>query len=196
MITSIRGILTEISPTNITIESSGIGYGILIPLSSFDKLPKIGSECKILTYLHVREDILQLFGFMTHEERDVFKMLITVSGIGPKTALTILSGIAIENLKNAIASENTSVLSEIPGIGKKTAQRIIIELKEKVSGVGIKIHKPILKEDEILANDAVSALINLGYKQISAQTAVEKAVAETQGKIKLEDLLKKALKYL
>lgn len=196
MINSLKGILTEISPTNITVNVNGIGYELLIPLSSFDKLPKVGSECKILTYLHVREDILQLFGFTTHEEKDLFKLLITVSGIGPKTALTILSGMSIENLKNAIASANTDLLSEIPGIGKKTTQRIIIELKERVGGTNIKLPKPILKEEELMLNDAISALINLGYKQMPSQAAVEKALAEEQGKIKLEELLKKALKYL
>lgn len=196
MITSIKGTLTEISPTDITIDINGIGYEILIPLSSFDKLPKVGSECKILTYLHVREDIHQLYGFITHEERDLFRLLITISGIGPKTALTILSGMSTENLKNAIASGNTVLLSEIPGIGKKTAQRMVVELKEKIGGVSIKMPKPLPKEEEIALNDAIRALINLGYKQISAQSAVEKALAETNGEIKLEELLKKALKYL
>lgn len=196
MITSIKGTLTEISPTDITIDVAGVGYEILIPLSSFDRLPKVGSECKILTYLHVREDILQLYGFMTHEERDLFKLLITVSGIGPKTALTTLSGMSTENLRNAIASGNTDLLSEIPGIGKKTAQRIIVELKERIGGVSIKMPKPIPKEEEIILNDAIRALVNLGYKQLSGQSAVEKALAETKGEIKLEELLKKALKYL
>lgn len=196
MINSIKGALSEISPTNITITANGIGYEILISLSTFDKLPKVGSDCKILTYLHVREDILQLYGFLTHEEKDLFKLLLTVSGIGPKTALTILSGMTIENLKNAIASENTGLLNEIPGVGKKTAQRIIIELKERVGGVGIKLPKPILKEEELILNDAISALLNLGYKQMPAQGAVEKALAEAESKIKLEDLIKRALKYL
>lgn len=196
MITSVKGTLTEISPTDITIDVDGIGYEILIPLSSFDRLPKVGSECKILTYLHVREDIHQLYGFMTHEERDLFKLLITVSGIGPKTALTILSGMNIENLRNAIASGDTDLLSEIPGIGKKTAQRIVVELKERIGGISIKLPKPIPKEEELILNDAVRALVNLGYRQLPAQSAVEKALAETKGEIKLEELLKKALKYL
>lgn len=196
MITSIKGTLTEISPTDITIDVDGIGYDVLIPLSSFDRLPKVGSECKILTYLHVREDILQLYGFMTHDERDLFKLLITVSGIGPKTALTTLSGMSTENLRNAIASGDTDLLGEIPGIGKKTAQRIIVELKERIGGVSIKMPKPIPKEEEIILNDAIRALVNLGYKQLSGQAAVEKALAETKGEIKLEELLKKALKYL
>lgn len=196
MITSIKGTLTEISPTDITIDVDGVGYEILIPLSSFDRLPKVGSECKILTYLHVREDIHQLYGFMTHDERDLFKLLITVSGIGPKTALTILSGMNIENLKNAIASGNTDLLSEIPGIGKKTAQRIIVELRDKIGGFSIKMPKSIPKEEELIINDAIRALINLGYKQLPAQSAVEKTLAESKGEIRLEEFLKKALKYL
>lgn len=196
MITSIKGTLTEISPTDITIDVDGVGYEILIPLSSFDRLPKAGSECKVLTYLHVRENILQLYGFVTHGERDLFRLLITVSGIGPKTALAILSGMSIENLRNAIASGDTELLGEIPGIGKKTAQRIIVELKERIGGVTIKLPKPIPKEEEIIVNDAIRALLNLGYKQLPAQAAVEKALAETRDKIKLEELLKKALKYL
>lgn len=196
MITSIKGILTEISPTDITIDVNGVGYEILIPLSSFDRLPKVGSECKILTYLHIREDIHQLYGFMTHEERDLFKLLITVSGIGPKTALTILSGMDIESLKAAIVSGDTNLLSEIPGIGKKTAERIIVELKDKIGGISIKLPRPVPKDEELVLNDAVRALVNLGYKQSSSQAAVEKALAETKGKLELEELLKKALKYL
>lgn len=196
MITSVKGTLTEISPTDITIDVDGIGYEILIPLSSFDRLPQVGSECKILTYLHVREDILQLYGFMTYQERDLFRLLITISGIGPKTALTILSGMSIENLRNAIASGDTDLLSEIPGIGKKTAQRMVVELKERIGGVSIKLPKPIPKEEELIINDAVRALLNLGYRQLPAQAAIEKALAETKGEIKLEELLKKTLKYL
>ncbi len=196
MITKLKGTLAEISPTDITLDVNGIGYEILIPLSSFDKLPKIGSECKILTYLHVREDILQLYGFMTHDERNLFKLLITISGIGPKTALIILSGMSIENLKNAIASGNTDLLSEIPGIGKKTAQRMVVELKERMAKVCIKTTKPMQKGEESALNDAIRALMNLGYKQLPSQSAIEKALAETNGEIKLEELLKKTLKYL
>jgi Holliday junction DNA helicase RuvA len=196
MITSLSGTLTELSPTNVTVQIGGIGYEISIPLSSFDKLPKVGCECKLLTYLHVREDILQLYGFITHEERDLFKLLLTVSGIGPKTALSILSKITVTNLKGAIASGNTELLSDTPGIGKKTAQRVVMELKEKMGGFGIKTSKPLPKGEEYVINDAVRALVNLGYKQIPAQGAIEKAFAETDGEVKLEELLKKALKYL
>ena len=196
MITSLKGTLTEISPTNITINVGGIGYEILIPLSTFDKLPKVDSECRILTYLHVREDILQLYGFKTHEERDLFKLLIGISGIGPKMGLTILSGMTTETLKNAIATEDTELLSKTPGIGKKTAQRMIVELKERIGGITIKTTKPIPKEEEILLKDGIRALVNLGYKQLPAQSALEKALAEAKDKIELEELLKKALKYL
>lgn len=196
MITSLKGTLTEVSPTNITINVGGIGYEILIPLSTFDKLPKVDSLCRILTYLHVREDILQLYGFKTHEERDLFKLLISISGIGPKMGLTILSGMSTETLKNAIASEDTELLSKTPGIGKKTALRMIVELKERIGGIRIKTTKPIPKEEEILLKDAIRALVNLGYKQLPAQSALEKALAEVKGKIELEELLKKTLKYL
>jgi len=196
MLTYIKGILTEISPTVVTIDVGGIGHGILIPLSTFDKLPKIDTECKLLTYLHIREDIMQLYGFKTHDERDLFKKLISISGVGPKLALTILSGMTIDNLKNAIATSNTELLTGIPGIGKKTAERIIVELREKISISKIKSSRPIPKEDEIILKDAASALMNLGYKQASAQGAIEKALAETKTKISLEQILKKALKYL
>lgn len=196
MITFLKGTLTELSPTNITVDVNGIGHEILIPLSTFDKLPKIDSECKILTYLHVREDILQLYGFMTHEEKDMFKLLISISGIGPKMALTILSGMTVDTLKNAIAAGDTDLLTETPGIGKKTAQRIIVELKERVGGITIKTIKSIPKGKETLLKDAINALMNLGYKQQSSQKAIEKALIEKEGKIELEELLKKALKYL
>jgi len=196
MITSIKGILSELSPTSITIAVNGIGYGIYIPLSTFDKLPKIGSECRLFTYLYVREDALKLYGFAEYSERDIFKMLITISGIGPKLAITMLSGMSVESLKNAIAAGNTHVLSSIPGIGKKTALRIIVELKERIGGVNIKGFTPIPKEKERLLRDAVNALTNLGYKQLAAQSAAEKALAEAGNKIALEELLKKALKYL
>lgn len=196
MITSLKGSLTEVSPTSITININGVGYEVLIPLSTFDRLPKVDSECRILTYLHVREDILQLYGFSTHEEKDLFKLLISISGIGPKMALTILSGMTTDNLKNAIATGDTDLLSEIPGIGKKIAQRLVVELKERIGGITIKTTKPIPKEEEILLKDAIRALMNLGYKQLPAQSALEKALAEAKGKIELEELLKKALKYL
>lgn len=196
MISSLKGILTEISPTNITIETTGIGYEIFIPLSTFDRLPKINSECKILTYLHVREDTHQLYGFLTHEEKDLFKLLLTISGIGPKSALTILSGMPIEDFKYAISSGDTAALSQIPGIGKKTGERLVVELKGRIGGITIKTAKPIPKEEEIILKDAMQALVNLGYKQQSSQAALEKIIAEESGKLNLEEIIKKALKYL
>lgn len=196
MITSLKGSLTEVSPTKITINIGGVGYEVLIPLSTFDKLPKADSECRILTYLHVREDILQLYGFIAHEERNIFRLLISISGIGPKMALTILSGMTVDNLKTAISTGDTELLSQIPGIGKKIAQRLIVELKERIGGITIKTAKPIPKEEEILLKDAIRALMNLGYKQLPAQAALEKALAQVKGKIELEELLKMALKYL
>ena len=196
MITYLEGTLTELSPTDITLEVNGIGHEIFIPLSSFERLPKIGSRFRILTYLHVREDILRLYGFATHDERDLFKLLISISGIGPRLALIILSGMTVSVIKTAISEGDIQLLCKIPGVGRKTAQRIVIELKERIGGITIKTTQPIPKEKELLLKDAAAALMNLGYKQQSAQRAAEKALIENKEIIKLEDLLKKTLKYL
>ncbi|MFQ6093465.1 MAG: Holliday junction branch migration protein RuvA, partial [bacterium] len=115
---------------------NGIGYGINIPLSSYQQVGSLGSEVHLLTHLHVREDILQLYGFTTEEERELFQMLVAISGIGPKMALSILSGISVEDFQRAIVSNNVDVLVSISGIGRKTAQRLIVELKEKFGDVG------------------------------------------------------------
>lgn len=196
MITYLEGTLTELSPTDITLEVNGIGHEIFIPLSSFERLPKIGSRFRILTYLHVREDILRLYGFATHDERDLFKLLISISGIGPRLALIILSGMTVSVIKTAISEGDIQLLCKIPGVGRKTAQRIVIELKERIGGITIKTTQPIPQEKELLLKDATAALMNLGYKQQSAQRAAEKALIENKEIIKLEDLLKKTLKYL
>ena len=195
MITYLEGILTELSPTDITLEVNGIGHEIFIPLSSFEQLPKIGSRFRILTYLHVREDILRLYGFATHDERDLFRLLISISGIGPRLALIILSGMTVSRIKTAISEGDIQLLCKIPGVGRKTAQRIVIELKERIGGFTIKTSQPIPKEEELLLKDAIAALMNLGYKQQSAQRAAEKAFLDNKGKISLENLVKKALKY-
>lgn len=196
MIKSLNGTLIESSPTNITLDVGGVGYEVFIPLSSYDKLPPLESPCKILIHMHVREDTMKLFGFVTQEEKQIFRLLIGISGIGPKMALSILSGMNPNDLKTAIATNNDALLSKIPGVGKKTAQRLIVELKERMPGVTIhsSIHLP--KGEEHIFNDAIGALINLGYKPFPAKTAIEKALAEAKGQIKLEPLLKNALKYL
>ena len=195
MISSIRGKLKIKSPTHIVVEVDGIGYGIHIPLSTYDKLEGVGSEVNVETYLHVREDSLQLYGFKTVEEKELFELLLSVSGVGPKIALGSLSGLSAKEIKEAIAKENLPVLTTLRGIGKKTAQRIILELREKI---GLLPEERLEKKPaEIrLSRDAVNALISLGCKLVEAKEAVRKAEEELAGSPSLEDLIKYALKLL
>jgi Holliday junction DNA helicase RuvA len=200
MITFLEGTLVEALPTQIVVSVHGVGYQVLIPLSSFDKLPALGSTVKILTHLQIREDAHVLYGFISAQERDLFRLLIThVSGIGPKTALDVLSGTSITTFKAAVVSSDVAALAKTKGIGKKTAERIVVELKDKVgiaaaweaASAG---HAPSAQEIEI--NDAVLALISLGYKQADAHQAVKKALASLGGNAGTEDLVRCGLKLL
>lgn len=199
MITFLEGALVEALPTYVVVGVQGVGYHVNIPLSSYDKLPPTGQGIKILTHLVVREDAHVLYGFMSLMERDLFRLLVNhVSGIGPKTALDVLSGMSVTNFKAAVVSGDAGLLAKIKGIGKKTAERIIVELKDKV-GVAAAweaasaSHAPSAEETQI--NDAVLALIALGYKQVDAHKAV-KQVWEKSGPTKSEDLVRGALKLL
>jgi Holliday junction DNA helicase RuvA len=200
MITFLEGVLVEALPTHVVIGVHGVGYHVAIPLSSYDKLPPVGQPIKILTHLQVREDAHVLFGFVTAAERDLFRLLIQhVSGIGPKTALDVLSGTSITSFKAAVVAGDIALLSRIKGIGKKTAERIVVELKDKV-GVAAAweaasaSHAPT--PQETLVNDAVLALIALGYKQVDAHKAVKKAQEAAGGPIETEELVRSALKLL
>lgn len=202
MIYSLNGVLDEALPTQAVLNVGGVGYLLLIPLSSFDKLPLPGQQVKMLTHLHVREDAHTLYGFITAEERDLFKMLLHhVTGIGPKLALSILSGMPVSRFKMAVVEGDVTALSKISGLGRKTAERIVLELKDKVGiaaawqAAGDKVLKGGEAEHEI--NDAVLALIALGYKQVDAHKAV-RAIAEEAGgpKAVAADLIKLALKKL
>ena len=180
MITSLHGKLVEILPTQITVDVNGVGYELLIPLSSYDKLPQPGAEVKILTHLAVREDAHVLYGFMTSAERELFRLLInTVSGIGPKIALNILSGMNVIAFRGAVANSDAKALSQISGVGKKTAERIIVELKDKVGIAGAleatSAQRALSPADQKV-NDAVLALIALGFKQVEAHDAVRAAL--------------------
>lgn len=180
MITSLHGKLVEVLPTQITVDVQGVGYELLIPLSSFDKLPQPGAEVKVLTHLAVREDAHVLYGFMSTQEREMFRLLInTVSGIGPKIALNILSGMNVVALRGAVANGDVKALSQINGVGKKTAERIVVELKDKVGKAGAweatSAQRALSPEDQKV-NDAVLALIALGFKQVDAHDAVRVAL--------------------
>ncbi len=197
MIAYIQGIVSEKTPTRIVIDVNGIGHEILVPISSYDRIGEKGAVTKLLTYLHVREDILQLFGFATPEEKEMFLLLISVSGIGPKSALGILSSIATKDLRSAIAHENLNMLTAVPGIGKKTAQRIVVELKDKVGKAGISPDVPSgYTPSSQKADEALMALVSLGYHKSVAEKAIVKALQDVQGtEPTLQELIKNALRY-
>lgn len=199
MIEYIRGQLALKSPTYIRVEVQGIGYGIHIPLSTYDYLAKTGEEVKLHTFLYVREDCLQLFGFKAAEEKELFELLISVSGVGPRLALRILSGLSVREFKEAVGQESLRPLTAISGVGKKTAQRLVIELKEKIgiTLVAEEIEKMSKTPPEgQLIKDTIAALISLGCQPSQATKAVREAKALSPGKISLEALIKKALKHL
>jgi Holliday junction DNA helicase RuvA len=199
MITFLEGTLVEALPTQIVVAVHGVGYQVSIPLSSFDRLPQLGAPVKILTHLQVREDAHVLFGFMTAAERDLFRLLVNhVSGVGPKLGLAVLSGMSVAHFKGAVVNSDVASLSKISGLGKKTAERIVLELKDKVGVAAAweaasSAHAPTPEEAHI--NDAVLALISLGYKQVDAHKAVKQAIA-SGGDRTAEELVRQALKLL
>jgi Holliday junction DNA helicase RuvA len=200
MITFIEGRLSEALPMQATVNVSGVGYLALIPFSTFDKLPPIGSDVHLLTQLIVREDAHILYGFYSSAERDLFRLLIAhVSGVGPKIALAVLSGMSIGDFQSAVVRSDVAAISKISGIGKKTAERIVLELKDKV-GVAATWEassgKTPLTGADLQSNDAILALISLGYKQAEAQKAVQAASKQVGAEAASEDLLRLALKLL
>jgi len=198
MIAFLHGKLIDALPTQATIEVNGIGYDLLIPLSSYDKLPSPGQTVKILTHLVVREDAHVLYGFMTATEREVFRLLInTVSGIGPKIALNILSGITVTAFRGAVAGSDAKMLSQISGVGKKTAERIIIELKDKIGPGGVleaqSAHRALSAEEQKV-NDAVLALMALGYKPTEAHETIRATQALLGPAAGVEELVRASLR--
>ena len=198
MITFLQGKLLEALPTQIVVEVNGLGYEVLIPLSSYDKLPQLGQPLKLLTHLVVREDAHVLYGFMSTAERDLFRLLIhTVSGIGPKIALNVLSGINVTAFRGAVANQDIKLLSQISGVGKKTAERIVVELKDKIGAAGAweatSARRGLSPEDQKL-NDAVLALMALGFKQVDAHDTVRKAQSALGAQASLEELVRACLK--
>src|SRR5438270_709729 len=199
MITFLHGTLAAALPTQAVVDVRGVGYEVFIPLSSYDKLPVPGQSVRILTHLHVREDAHVLYGFMSAAERDLFRLLVNhVSGIGPKLALAVLSGMSVSNFKSAVVNSDVTALAKISGLGKKTAERIVLELKDKL-GVAAAweaasaTHAPSPEEEE--ANEAVLALIALGYKQIDAHKNVREMQQKGEAK-PAEELVKLALKRM
>jgi holliday junction DNA helicase RuvA len=199
MIAYLTGQLFRKTTQAVIIEAGGIGYEIFVPLSTFYKLPEKDETVNLHIYTHVREDALLLFGFQTKLEKDLFLMLISVSGIGPKLSINILSGIGPQELLGAIASGDTVRLRAIPGVGKKTAERIALELKDHACKLldkeAVALPPAIEGEEKGLMDDALSALLNLGYSPKAAKVAIEKA-RPLINKMTLEGLIRKALKVL
>jgi Holliday junction DNA helicase RuvA len=198
MITFLRGKLVEALPTQITVDVQGVGYEVLIPLSSFDRLPPPGGDILLLTHLAIREDAHVLYGFMTAAERDMFRLLIhTVSGIGPKIALNILSGMNVTTLRGAVAGSDIKALSQISGVGRKTAERIVVELRDKIGAAGeweASSAKHGLSDANQKLNDAILALMALGFKQLEAHDAIRATQALLGPQAAVEDLVRAALK--
>ena len=198
MINYLHGKLVDALPTQVTVDVHGVGYEALIPLSSFDKLPTPGSEVKLLTHLAIREDAHVLYGFMSAAERDMFRLLInTVSGIGPKIALNVLSGMNVTALRGAVANGDVKALSQISGVGKKTAERIVVELKDKIGAAGaweaMSAQRALSPADQVV-NDAVLALMALGFKQIEAHDSIRATQAVLGPQATVEDLVRASLK--
>ena len=198
MITFLHGKLVEAIPTLVVVDVSGVGYEALIPLSSFDKLPLPGQEVRLLTQLIVREDAHTLYGFMTSAERDLFRLLInSVSGIGPKTALNILSGMNVTAFRGAVAGSDVKSLSQISGVGKKTAERIVVELRDKIgaaAAIEAASAKHGLAPDDQKTLDAMLALVALGFKQNEASDAVRAARAMLGQQATVEQIVRACLK--
>lgn len=196
MIAHINGKLILKSPDSVVIDVGGVGYEVFIPLSTFYKLPELNETVALKVHTNLREDAIQLYGFLTIEEKEAFQVLISVSGIGPKLARNILSGIAVGDLVQAISASDKARLSSIPGIGNKSAERLILELKDKVKNITRADVKSAGAPLDSLSSDVISALDNLGYRSALAEEAVKKAKAGLAGSFGFEELFKESLKLL
>jgi Holliday junction DNA helicase RuvA len=200
MIAIINGLLIHKATSSVIVDANGVGYRIFVPLTTFYTLPDTNQPVTLHVHTHVRPDAISLFGFGSGSEKEVFELMLSVSGIGPRLAINILSGISAEELIRAISDENLNRLVSIPGVGKKTAERMILELKDKMlkliaSDIVYKDNGDIVIFDST-KDDALSALINLGYKSHRAREVVDKIVSESPQPLTLDVLLKKALKIL
>ena len=200
MIALISGKIVYKGISHVIVDVQGVGYRVFIPLTTFYELPESGQPITLHVHTSVKQDAINLLGFSTDLERDIFQLMISVSGIGPKVAMNILSGISAHDLLRAISGGDVGKLVRIPGVGKKMAERLVLELKEKfvkkmaadqVSDAGIQN-----RADEILREDVLSALVNLGYKNNVARDALDKVLRSSEEELEMDKLLKKTLKIL
>lgn len=196
MIAQIRGIMLGKTTTEAIIECAGIGYQVSISLNTSSKLPDIGSEVLLKTIFVPREDQFQLFGFFDDNERELFKMLTSISGIGGKTALGILSSVSPEELAQMVVANNLISLQKLPGVGKKTAERLLLELKDKVTKISFDNELDYDKDTHLIRNEALAAMITLGYSRVVAEKAIKTAINSSKNKsLHAEDLIRDALRY-
>jgi holliday junction DNA helicase RuvA len=199
MIALLTGRLAFKAPTHLALDVHGVGYEVFIPLSTYYNLPDVNESLTLSIHTHVREDAIQLFGFITPQEKDAFVLLMSVSGIGPKSALGILSALPVSDLVSAIQSADVEKLETVPGIGKKSAGRLVLELKDKL----VKLHPALMppadhamKGQDDIFDDALSALTNLGYRASDAKEALKIAQRSRSGPMTLQELIRESLKNL
>lgn len=204
MIAHLSGTLLSKQATSVILDVGGVGYEVMIPLSTFYDLEDAGSKVQLRIYTHVREDALQLFGFKTSRERELFLRLISVSGIGPKLGITLLSGMSADEMINSIRTNDLARLTLIPGVGRKTAERLVMELRDKVAPLAIPTDDAELgtqpsvvtsPSEESVRSDALSALLNLGYQRSAAEKAITAALTEN-GENTVESVLRRSLRKL
>jgi len=195
MIGQLRGRLTDKRPNQVLVDVGGVGYLVQVPLSTYAALGELHTEVTLLIHTHVREDALSLYGFLSSREKHFFEMLLSASGVGPSLALKILSGMSVEELVPAIRGGDLVRLTKIPGVGRKTAERIVVELKDKLDAVTVEVERPAASSPAGIDADVVSALVNLGYEARAAEGAVAEARREN-GAGNFEKLLRASLQSL
>lgn len=198
MIAHLSGRLFSKQPNRVIVDVNGVGYEVNIPISTFYEVGEVGSSVQLQIYTHVREDTIALFGFVTPKEKLMFEYLTSISGIGPKLGITILSGMPVDELVSAIRQSSLARLTAIPGVGKKTAERLVVELRDRLSKLQAAAAEPsratgVLSQQQ---EDTISALVNLGYPKPSAEKAVQRVISEFDGEPAFEELLRKALQQL
>ena len=204
MIAHLSGILLSKQPNSVIVDVGGVGYELIIPVSTFYELEETGANTQLRVYTHVREEALQLYGFKTARERELFLQIISVSGIGPKIAITLLSGMGANEIIASIRTNNLARLTSIPGVGRKTAERLVVELRDKITALS----SPALEEEfsgepgqragtstDAMRDDALSALLNLGYQKTAAEKAIKAAIDEG-GDLSVEQILRRGLRSL
>ena len=195
MIAYVRGVLDHKEPSRLVVDVNGIGYEIFVPLSTYQKLPALGDQVKLFTHHHVREDAVNLYGFLSFEEKEIFELVLTISGVGAKVALSILSAMTVDVFRRSVAQGDMKTLTKIPGIGKKSAERMVLELKDKIGTVHVDegMMRALGTES---GNDAVAALLSLGTGQSAAEYAVYRAERLLGDEARLEDIIAQAIKLL